>query len=77
MSKEALVERLLAVERTAAEARERWLIQQDDVLTWRLRAEVAEGRLAQQAETSTGRKHEMTPLVTQLHGVTKEEEKKE
>ncbi len=45
MSKEALVERLLAVERTSAEARERWLAQQDDVLTWRLRAEAAETRL--------------------------------
>jgi hypothetical protein len=77
MSKGALVERLLAVERTSAQERERWLSQQDDVLTWRLRTEAAEGRLAQQAETSTGRKHEMTPLVTQLNGVTKEEEKKE
>lgn len=45
MSKEALVERLLAVERTSADARERWLAQQDDVLTWRLRAETAEARL--------------------------------
>lgn len=45
MSKEALVERLLAVERTSSEARERWLTQQDDALTWRLRAEVAETRL--------------------------------
>ncbi len=45
MSKEALVERLLAVERTFAEERERWLMQQDEVLTWRLRAEAAEARL--------------------------------
>jgi len=51
MSKEALVERLLTVERTSAQEREHWLSQQDDVLTWRLRAEAAEGRLAQQAET--------------------------
>jgi uncharacterized protein YjbI with pentapeptide repeats len=39
MSKEALVERLIAVERTLAEQRERWLLQQDEALTWRLRAE--------------------------------------
>jgi len=45
MSKEALVERLLAVERTYADERERWLQQQDEVLTWRLRAEQAEARL--------------------------------
>ncbi len=45
MSKEILVERLLTVERTSAEARERWLAQQDDVLTWRLRAQAAEARL--------------------------------
>src|SRR5207253_4299469 len=45
MSKEALVERLLAVERTSAEERERWLSQQDEMLTWRLRAETAEARL--------------------------------
>ena len=48
MSKEALVERLLAVERTYAEQRERWLLQQDEVLTWRLRAEAAEARLRQE-----------------------------
>ena len=45
MSKETLVERLIAVERTAAEQRERWLMQQDEALTWRLRAEAAEARL--------------------------------
>ncbi len=53
MGKEVLVERLLAVERTSAQERERWLSQQDDVLTWRLRAETAEARLAQEAEAST------------------------
>lgn len=53
MSKEALVERLLAVEKTSAQERERWLSQQDEMLTWRLRAEAAEARLAQEAETST------------------------
>lgn len=45
MSKEALVERLLAVEKTSAKERERWLSQQDEMLTWRLRAEAAEARL--------------------------------
>ena len=42
MSKADLVERLLALERIYAEQRERWLLQQDDVLTWQLRAEEAE-----------------------------------
>ena len=51
MNKEALVERLLAVERASAEERARWLSQQDDVLAWRLRAEAAEARLSQQTET--------------------------
>ncbi len=45
MSKKALVERLLAAERTLAEQRESWLLQQDEALAWRLRAEAAEGRL--------------------------------
>lgn len=45
MSKEALVERLIITEQTLAEQRERWLTQQDEVLTWRLRAEAAEVRL--------------------------------
>ena len=44
MSKETLVERLITVERTLAEQRERWLMQQDEALTWRLRAETAEAR---------------------------------
>jgi hypothetical protein len=53
MSKEALVERLIAAERTLAEQRERWLSQQDEVLTWRLRAEAAEMQLQDlQAKTS-------------------------
>src|SRR6266571_7078239 len=38
MSKEALVARLITTERTLAEQRERWLTQQDDMLTWRMRA---------------------------------------
>jgi len=45
MSKEALVERLIIAERTQAEQQERWLTQQDEALTWRLRAEAAETRL--------------------------------
>lgn len=45
MSKETLVERLLTAERTAIEQRERWLAQQDEALTWRVRAEMAEARL--------------------------------
>jgi hypothetical protein len=45
MSKEALVERLIVAERTLVEQRERWLTQQDEALTWRLRAEAAEVRL--------------------------------
>ena len=46
MGKEALVERLIAAERTQAEQREHWLVQQDEALTWRLRAEAAETHLA-------------------------------
>jgi len=45
MSKETLVERLLTAERTLAEQRERWLLQQDEVLSFRLRTEQAEKRL--------------------------------
>lgn len=45
MGKETLVERLIAVERQLSERRERWLEQQDEVLTWRLRAETAEMHL--------------------------------
>ena len=42
MSKEALVARLITAERTLAEQREQWLSQQDEMLTWQLRAETAE-----------------------------------
>ena len=45
MSKNALVERLIITERTLAEQRERWLAQQDEALTWRLRADAAETQL--------------------------------
>jgi hypothetical protein len=53
MSKEALVERLITVERTSAQERERWLSQQDEVLTWRLRAETAEKRLQRDVQERT------------------------
>ena len=51
MSKEVLVDRLIAVERLHAQECERWLTQQDEVLTWRLRAETAEARLKESART--------------------------
>lgn len=51
MGKEALVERLIATERTLTEQREWWLTQQDEALTWRLRAEVAEARLKESRNT--------------------------
>jgi hypothetical protein len=60
MGKETLVERLLAVERLYAQDRERWLIQQDEMLTWRLRAEAAEARLAQEAEVPTRKTRSLT-----------------
>jgi hypothetical protein len=53
MSKEALVGRLITAERTLSEQRERWIGQQDEVLTWRLRVEVAEAQLQEhKARTS-------------------------
>lgn len=45
LSKAALVDRLLAAERSAAELEQRWLSHQDDVLCWRLHAEQTEKRL--------------------------------
>jgi hypothetical protein len=45
-SKAELVNRLLAAEYAYAEQELRWLEQQDEILTWRLRAESAEARLA-------------------------------
>ncbi len=45
MGKAALVDRLLAVEQTYAEQQERWLVQQDELLQWRLRAEQSEAQL--------------------------------
>jgi hypothetical protein len=54
MGKEALVECLITAERTLAEQRERWLGQQDEVLTWRLRAEAAETQLQKFKEKPGG-----------------------
>ena len=54
MSKEALVERLITTERTLAQRRERWLSQQDEALTWRLRAEAAEIQLQKSKEKPGG-----------------------
>src|SRR5258708_26168684 len=54
MSKEALVERLITTERTLAQRRERWLSQQDEALTWRLRAEAAETQLQKSKEKPGG-----------------------
>ena len=54
MSKEALVERLITTERTLAQQRERWLSQQDEALTWRLRAEAAEIQLQKSKEKPGG-----------------------
>ncbi|HEU5378352.1 MAG TPA: hypothetical protein VFV38_23255 [Ktedonobacteraceae bacterium] len=50
MSKDVLVERLITAERTVAEQRERWLMQQDEALTWRLCAEAAEARLKENSK---------------------------
>ncbi len=58
MGKEMLVERLIATERTLAEQRERWLSQQDEVLTWRMRAEAAEIQLQELKERAIRRKEE-------------------
>ena len=56
MSKELLVERLITTERTLAEQREHWHSQQDEALTWRLRAEAAETQLQTLKETSLKQK---------------------
>ena len=45
LSKAELVDRLLAAECAYAEQEQRWLEQQDEALTWRLRADNAEARL--------------------------------
>jgi len=56
MGKEALVERLITAERMLAEQRERWLCQQDEALTWRMRAEAAETQLQELQQRATRRK---------------------
>lgn len=45
LSKGELVDRLLTAERSSAEWKQRFLAHQDDILSWRLRAEAAEKRL--------------------------------
>ena len=60
MSKEVLVERLITAERSLAEQRERWLGQQDEALTWQLRAEAA--------ETQRQKHHSFGPNVGQKNG---------
>lgn len=51
MGKATLVDRLLAVEQTYAEQQERWLVQQDELLHWRLRAEQSEAQLQKEKAT--------------------------
>ncbi len=55
MSKGVLIERLLTAERTVAEQRERWVSQQDEAFTWRLRTEMAERRLQEFSEKTSKR----------------------
>ncbi len=56
MRKEALAERLITVERMVAEQQERWLSQQDEALTWRMRAEAAETHLQELQQRASRRK---------------------
>ena len=58
LGKEALAERLIAAERMLAEQRERWLSQQDEALTWRMRAEAAEAQLQELQQRGFRRKEE-------------------
>jgi hypothetical protein len=58
LGKEALAERLITAERRWAEQRERWLSQQDEALTWRMRAEAAETQLQEFQQRATRRKEE-------------------
>jgi hypothetical protein len=44
LGKQELVDRLIAIEQTYAEDRERWLQANDEILLWRLRVEQAERR---------------------------------
>ena len=56
MGKEVLTDRLITAERTMAEQRERWLSQQDEALTWRMRAEAAEAQLQELQQKDFRRK---------------------
>ncbi len=56
MGKLELSDRLLAVEQAYAEQQERWLLQQDELLQWRLRAEAAEAQL-QREKTRKAQTH--------------------
>jgi len=56
MGKEALAERLITIERMVAEQQERWLSQQDEALTWRMRAEAAETHLQELQQRASRRK---------------------
>ncbi|HEU5373933.1 MAG TPA: hypothetical protein VFV38_00695 [Ktedonobacteraceae bacterium] len=56
MSKEVQIERLITAERILAEQRERWLIQQDEAFTWRLRAEAAEAQMQERKATAPQQK---------------------
>jgi hypothetical protein len=58
LSKEALAERLIAAEQLMAEQRARWLSQQDEVLTWQMRAVTAEAQLQQLQQRDLRRKEE-------------------
>jgi hypothetical protein len=50
MSKAELVARLLAVEQKYAEQEEQWLQVNEELMTWRLRAERAEARIRAELE---------------------------
>ena len=58
MSKEVLAGRLIATERLMAEQRERWLSQQDEALSWQMRAETAEAQLQELQQRDLRRKEE-------------------
>jgi hypothetical protein len=53
LSKQDLVQRLLALERAYAEDKEQWLEHNDELLNWRLRAEAAEARLQRKAAAAS------------------------
>jgi uncharacterized coiled-coil protein SlyX len=55
MSKAELAVRLLAVEQKYAEQEEHWLQVNEELVTWRLRAERAEARLRAESGTAKER----------------------